>query len=292
MDISLLKRRFKTVVQLIFVVLLFVSCNPDLDYTVRGYTQKMMVEGSIETGKHPSVYLSLNVPLWKTLDSATVLDHVIRYAKVTITDGEHTEILMSKWDKTRFPPYVYTGTELVGEEGKNYSLKVEYSGYTLHATTSLPVSTRIDSIRFKPSAKSDSLVAVSVWVNLGENKQAGLRLFSKKMQDNRFIETPIIYNNTFSLSGQQELKLSPKPLRSDSSYAEGAYFRLGDTIDIKICALDAQSTRFFEGLSAFSTITDNIGTTEIKPLSSNISEPGFGIWYGSGTRQYRFVVRK
>jgi len=290
MDISLLIKYGKTSLQFALIMLVLLACNPDLDYRVTGYTQKIMVEGSIEAGKYPNVYLTLNVPLWKTLDSATVLDHVIRYAKVSITDGEKTEILTSKWDKTHFPPYVYQGTELSGEAGKNYQLKVEYSGYTLTANTHLPAPTPIDSLQFKPSGKSDSLVAIVVWVNLAATNQTGIRLFSKKPRDNRFIETPVVYNNQLNLNGKQELTLSPKPLRSDSSYADGPYFRLGETVDILISTIDPAATRFFDGLSSFSTLTDNIGTTEIKPLPSNISEPGFGIWYGSGSKYYRIKV--
>ncbi len=58
---------------LIIVLLIILSaCSPDLDYKVTGYTQKIIVEGRIETGRSPVVYLSLNVPLSKTVDSTTI----------------------------------------------------------------------------------------------------------------------------------------------------------------------------------------------------------------------------
>ena len=44
---------------LIIVLLIILSaCNPDLDYKVTGYSQKIIVEGRIETGRSPVVYLS------------------------------------------------------------------------------------------------------------------------------------------------------------------------------------------------------------------------------------------
>ena len=291
MDISFLKTQIYKFLSLLLFATVFIACNPDLDYTVKGYTQKIIVEGSIETGKYPVVYLSLNVPLWKTLDSATILEHVIRYAKVTISDGVKTEVLTSKWDKTHFPPYVYKATEIMGVEGTNYSLKVEYSGYTVYSNTFLPKGTAIDSVQFQPSPDSDSLKILSVWINIDKSSETGFRIFTKKQRDNRYIETPIVFNKEFSLSGAQKFNLSPQPEITDSSYRDGQYFKLGSIVDIKILALDRTSTDFFKDLSLFSTSTENMFLNEVKPLKSNISEPGFGIWYGCGVRNYRCVVK-
>lgn len=274
-----------------YVLVIFSACNTDLDYTVHGYTQKMIVEGVVETGQYPRVYLTLNVPLWKTLDSATVLDHVIRYAKVSVSDGTTTEILTSKWDKTHFPPYVYIATEMKGVEGRSYSLKVEYSGYTVYSNTSLPVATTIDSVQVQPSPANDTLKILSVWLNIDKQKITGFRLFSKKQKDTRYVETPIVFNTDLILSGVNKFNLSPQPDIKDSSYSEGNYFAVGDVVDIKICTIDKASTQFFNDLSLFSSLSNNIFTSEVKPIKSNVTEPGFGIWYGSGVRYFRCIVK-
>lgn len=273
------------------VLYCFYGCSPDLDYTVRGYTQKIIVEGVIETDKYPVVYLSLNVPLWKNPDSLSILDHVIRYAKVTISDGTKTEILTSRWDKTHFPPYSYRATEITGVEGKTYDLKVEYGGYTLYSSTFLPVGTTIEKVEFSPSTVSDTLKIASVWVTIDKLNSTGFRIFTKKRKDKRFLETPLLFNENLSLQGSQRFNLSPRSEKSDASFKEGQYFALGDTIDIKLCALDSVSSRFFKGLGMFSTLAGNLLTNELKPLPSNISEPGFGIWYGSAVRTTTVVVK-
>lgn len=291
MDVSFLKYKIAIILSLVVLAMFFSACDPDLDYTIRGYTQKIIVEGTVETDEYPRVYLSLNVPLWKTLDSATILDHVIRYAKVTVSDGIGTEILTSKWDKTHFPPYVYQATEIMGVEGRTYSLKVEYSGYTITSTTFLPKGTAIDSVQFQATTVSDTLKALSVWVNIDTGNETGFRVFTKKQQDKRYIETPMVFNNDLTLSGIHKFNLSPRPDKTDSSYREGQYFGVGDTVDIKICAIDRTSTGFFKDISLFSTGFGNIFLNEVKPLKSNITEPGFGIWYGSAVRNYRCVVR-
>jgi hypothetical protein len=269
---------------------LFVSCNPDLDYTIKGYTQKIIVEGVIESGKYPLVYLSLNVPLSKSVDTTTILDYVIRYAKVTVSDGEETEILTSKWDKSYFPPYVYKGTEIVGEEGKTYELKVEYGGYILYSSTTIPAGFQVESIDMNQT-DVDSLRVLAVKINLNDHAKNSYRIQTRKRKDTRFIKTPVLFNDGLNLSGIQTFQISPYPAKTDSSYAEGKFFVVGDTVDIKISAIDSVSTLFFKDLNMFSLVSGNIAVTEVKPLHSNITEPGFGIWYGAAVRSKRVIIQ-
>ncbi|MEA4974823.1 MAG: DUF4249 domain-containing protein [Paludibacter sp.] len=269
---------------------LFASCNPDLDYTIKGYTQKIIVEGVIESGRYPLVYLSLNVPLSKSVDTTTILDYVIRYAKVTVSDGDKTEILTSKWDKSYFPPYVYKGTEIVGEEGKTYELKVEYGGYTLYSSTTIPAGFQVESVDMGQT-DVDSLRLLAVKINLNDNAKNSYRIQTKKRKDTRFIKTPVLFNDGLNLIGIQTFQISPYPAKTDSSFAEGKFFVVGDTVDIKISAIDSVSTLFFKDLNMFSLVSGNIAVTEVKPLYSNITEPGFGIWCGAAVRSKRVIIQ-
>ncbi len=273
---------------LLFLVYLS-SCQPNLDYSVSGYSQKIIVEGKIESGKYPEVFLSLNVPLSKDVDSTNILDYVIRYAKVTVSDGETTEILTSKWAKGSFPPYMYKCTEIVGREGRTYDLKVEYSGYTLYSTTTIPTGFEIESVDFDPTL-IDSLRSLSLKINVDNHKKNSFRVFTKKRKDKRYIVTPQLFNENFELNGLQRFNVSPFTIFSDPSYSEGNNFVVGDTIDIKVCMIDSVSTLFFKDL-LFSVQTGKFFVSELKPLNSNISEPGFGIWYGNSVREIRMAVK-
>ena len=265
------------------------ACNPDLDYSVRGYSQKIIVEGKIESGKYPEVYLSLNVPLTTDVDSATILDYVIRYAKVTVSDGETTEILTSKWVKGSFPPYVYKCTEIVGREGRTYDLKVEYSGYTIYSTTTIPTGFEIESVEIAPTL-NDSLRSISLKINVDNHKKNSFRIFTKKRKDKRYIVTPQLFNESFQLSGLQRFNVSPYPTLTDPSYLEGNNFVVGDSVDSKVCMIDSVSTLFFKDLM-FSVQTGKFFVSEVKPLNSNITEPGFGIWYGNSVRSVRMLIK-
>ncbi len=265
------------------------ACNPDLDYSVKGYSQKIIVDGKVESGKNPEVFLSLNVPLSKEVDSTTILDYVIRYAKVTVSDGEISEVLTSKWVKGSFPPYVYKCTEIVGREGGTYGLKVEYGGYTLYSTTTIPHGFEIESVDVA-STSNDSLRSLSLKINVDNHRKNSFRIFTRKRKDKRYIITPQLFNDRLELSGLQRFNVSPLPSLTDPSYIEGNYFAVGDTVDIKVCMIDSVSTSFFKDLM-FSAQTGKFFLSEVKPLNSNISEPGFGIWYGNAVRSVRMVIK-
>jgi len=279
----------------LLIILILGSCQPNLDYEIRGYSQKIMVEGYISNGEFPKVYVSLNVPLWKQIDSISILENVIRTAKVTISDGEKTEVLTSGfWDYTHFPPHVYKGFDIKGIAGKTYFLTVEYSGHKMTAQTTIPYD--INNLSFKSSALegNDSLRILSMSFDIDHTKKNAYRVFTKNKKDNSFVETPILYNAEFTLSGNNSFNINPKPTKNDSSYTEGIYFLKGDTIEAKLCVIDSASTQFFKALTLFSSTT-GVGNIyfigEKDALKSNITSPGFGIWCGNWTKNSVVIIQ-
>lgn len=111
---------------LLFCLLLFNGCveTSNLD----DFEYKLVVEGWIKEGEAPHVILTQNKPLLSNIDSTSIEDMVVRWAKVSVSDGEETEVLSGRIDKNYFPPFIYRGSRLSGEAGKTYTLKVEYSG--------------------------------------------------------------------------------------------------------------------------------------------------------------------
>jgi hypothetical protein len=270
----------------IYLLLLILSaCTPNLDYEIRGYTEKIIVQGSIADGEYPRIYLSLNVPLSEPIDSATILKKVIRTAKVTISDGINTEILTSKWEREHFPPYVYVGTELKGKAGVRYYLTVEYGGYKLTGQTGIPESVDVQNFTFTPVNGRDSLRILGVRIQMSENEKKGYLVHTKLHTDKKFHGTRIVYNEQLNLSGLQRFVISPQHPSST-----GGYFRVGDTIRIKVSAIDSTSTVFFGGLYEKGGVGSDIFTGQSKSLNSNISKPGFGVWYGAATSYYQLIV--
>lgn len=295
MDISFVNfSSMRKIILYVLIIELLIACRPNLDYDISGYSQKIIVEGSIATNEYPNVYLSLNVPFSEALDSTTILNSIIRTAKVTISDGENTEILTSRWDKTHFPPYVYKGYDIKGVEGKTYYLTVEYRGYTVKSQTTIPTATNISQIYTQPVQGIDALRKLSITLPILSAKKNAFRVFTRKSKDDFYRETPTVFNADFSLSGDNTFVLRPQPAPSDASYYEGDYFAVGDTVMIRLCTIDSVSTQFFKALTPLSStsgVGSNLFMGEKDALKSNVESPGFGIWCGSGVRTYRYIIK-
>lgn len=100
--------------------------------------------------------LSSSIPVTGTIDSTNVLSHVIRSAKITISDGETSEVLRVKNDKNRVPPFVYFGSTLKGEAGKEYSLKIEYLNRIITAITKVPKSVPLKNAEYIKKNSADT----------------------------------------------------------------------------------------------------------------------------------------
>ena len=107
------------------------------------------------------------------------------------------------------------------------------------------------------------------------------------------METPFLFNSEFTLSGNNSFLISPKPTEKDHSLNEGSYFVKGDTVEVRLCTIDSISTQFFKALTFFSSST-GVGNIyfigEKDALKSNISLPGFGIWYGNAITNYTYII--
>lgn len=281
----------KTMTYLIALLMVLQSCNPEPSFEIRGYTEKIIVEGCIESGQYPRVFVSLNVPLSVDPDSVNYLNYIIRVAKVTVSDGSQTEVLMSDWDKNAFPPFSYRGTSLKGVPGKTYTLKVETGGYTVEGKTTIPGATGIRQISVVPSPQA-ALKQLMLTMNIIPGRKTSFRIFTLKKKSREYTESPFLYNSEFNLSGVQTWPVFASPEKEDPAFSEGNYFASGDTIMIKIAEIDSTSTAFFRGMSLMSAngIGKNYFTGEKEALKSNITSPGFGIWWGGAVGYYQYVI--
>ena len=76
----------------------------------------------------PKFFLPLKSPYFSSLDSASIRDLVLTRAKVTLSDGDRSEILILRRNDDYFPPYIFEGNEIKGDTGKTYTITAEYGG--------------------------------------------------------------------------------------------------------------------------------------------------------------------
>lgn len=272
----------KNLIILFFVVL--IGCN-NIDISKQiSVESKIVVEGAIEEGDVAKVVLSRSVPIGVAVDSTTILNYVIRSAKVTISDGEKEEVLRLKRDNYRIPPFVYFGSEIIGEAGKTYTLKIEYLNKILTGTTNIPKSVPIVSADYIKDMPTDKNGYVFVKFNDPVNEKNFYQI-ETLLVNHDSIYIPALYGNlndanfVFSEISFQIFRGKSFSFEDYSDYKPN--FEDGDLIYVKLRTMNEVGFEFWnswqnEILNGKSPIFPN--TTSLK---SNIIG-GIGIWAGYG----------
>ena len=145
----------KKIILFLFSVLLY-SCDQTGFDTSTDLDSKIVVEGWIEEGEYAQVILSSSIPVNSAVDSLTILSHAIRSAKVTVSDGQNQEVLRLKRDNDRIPPFIYYGSDLIGQAGKTYTLKVEFLNRVVTSETVIPNSVELKKATYVKNVATDT----------------------------------------------------------------------------------------------------------------------------------------
>lgn len=260
------------------------SCTKDDLNKQISLESKIVVEGWIEEDDYAQVLLSSSIPVTDVIDSTNVLNHVIRSAKITISDGENSEVLKVKNDKNRVPPFVYYGTTLKGEAGKEYSLKIEYLNRIIEAVTTIPKSVELKSAEYIKRNSTDTTGYVFVKFDdpVGEKNYYQI---ATKIEGEEPIFVPSFYGNlddtnfiTSSMSVQinRGVILFPKTKFTP-------YFADGDLIHVKLRTQNKDALDFWNSWQNEIVNSKNPIYPSNTSLKSNV-KGGIGIWAGYGQR--------
>ncbi|MEP6928723.1 MAG: DUF4249 domain-containing protein [Flavobacterium sp.] len=267
---------------LFLLVLITISCSGDDFSKEENAASKIVVEGWIEEGDFPQVLLSSSIPVTDAIDSTNVLNHVIRSAKITISDGKTSEVLRVKNDKDRIPPFVYFGSTLKGEAGKEYSLKIEYLNRIVEAKTTIPKSVTLKSAEYvkKNPADTTGYIFVKFDDPLGEKNYYQV---ATKIDGKEAIFVPAFYGNLDDKNFQQSsvvmqinrgILLFPKTKFMP-------YFADGDLILVKLRTQNKDALDFWNSWQNEIVNSKNPIYPSNTSLKSNI-KGGIGIWAGYG----------
>lgn len=265
---------------------MLVAC--DADYTTEAKSE-LVVEGWIDEGGYPVVILTKSLTISDKYQQADSLSqYLIRWAKVSVSDGERTVVLTGKFDSRYFPPYVYTTGNMRGEAGKTYTLDVEYRDFHATATTTIPETHRIENLTIKPCADSYTLYQVKINIDTERANGAYYQLFTCEGKDNRLF----VASYLGSIDGKSLKKGIDIPVYRSHRLATGKkytpYFRQHDTLAIKLAHIDANSYTFWSDYSRNLTLSDNMFMAPTHNIRSNV-KGAMGYWCGMGA-DVKYVV--
>ena len=248
---------------------------------------QLVIEGWIESGDYPHVAITTSLPVvfGKEITTPELVEHVARDAVVTVSDGEKTVQLEGKVNMGIFPPYYFTTTQMKGEVGKTYSLRVEYQDYVATAQTTIPQPVPIEKL-YVDEIK-DGLATVKCGFTDPPEPGNYYKLFTKTLgEDADYVATVMGLVSDENLNGYTELFIYGSQRFMDVWGQPNV--REYDVLRVKLCTMDKAS---FEFWSAFDKTV--LGTAfNLRAEGSaydSIIDGAKGYWVGYGVDQVKQI---
>lgn len=275
---------------LLFCLLLLNGCvkTSNLD----DFEYKLVVDGWIKEGQVPYVILTQTKPLLSNIDSTSVEDMVIRWAKVSVSDGEETEVLSGRIDKNYFPPFIYRGSRLSGEAGKIYTLKVEYSGQVWTAQTTIPHSVPLTTLT-PEIAVNDTLYSIEATFNDPANAKNYYKLFTKVINKHTRFLSSLMGNFDDNLFNGQSMTVTVNQGIDQRQFKNfESHFHIYDTVLVQFCTLPEFGFRYWTAYENELVNGQNPFFPANQNLPTNIDNGGIGIWCGYGRKTYSVFIQQ
>ncbi|WKN31565.1 DUF4249 domain-containing protein [Porifericola rhodea] len=278
---------------LILVLICWITnaCEENINVELPAYEPKLVVEGWIEQDKYARVILTESAAFFDKIDSAALRNSIVTTAKVTVSNGDETEILTLNKEDEFFPSYVYQSTQIKGKVGETYELKVEVGGEEYAARTSVTAPASLDSIWFERLADQDSVGEVRLRYTDPVAERNQYRIFTKRLnKDKSFVPVYLSVIDDRSFNGETIDFSLLRGSESLSEVTDDIYFHTGDTVMIKFCTMDETHYQYWKNLENELYAAKNPLYASGNEVVGNIEGNALGVWGGYGASYYWFVA--
>lgn len=269
-------------------ILLFGACSSD--YGISEASSELVVEGWIEDGGFPVVILTKTLPIsdqYRKLEDTE--DFVVRWAKVSITDGQDTVVLTGMIDKSYYPPYIYTTSKMRGVAGRSYDLLVEYDAYRASASTTVPSPPVIDSFRVERVNGSDTLYQLKACFTDRQDQKNYYQLFTRVGTSTlQFVASYLGSIDDAVLNGPAEIPVYRGHQLIGPDYTP--YFSINDSVAVKFAQVDETTFHFWDDYTKSQSLSGNMFLSSATPIRTNV-KGGIGCWYGCGSTTSYLIIR-
>lgn len=267
--------------------LLWAGCD---DYaTDASGSPKVVIEAYISQDGTPEVFFTTSV---SPSQAGELADVVVRWGKVTVTDGTDTVVMTGGPLKGSFPPYHYYTHLMSGKTGRSYTITAEYDGLSATATATIPEPTPIDSIVIRPIEENDTLCSATLWFTTPADTPA--YYYISVLEDREGARPLPAYLGTVTVD-RPGMSVSAPVYRPKYKYdAPEAYvpqLRLGARYVIWLCRVEKGVYDFWNGYNntvAFGSGGFFINSTA--QLTGNVSG-GYGIFSAQGRTRAAITTR-
>ena len=245
-------------------------------------SEKLVVEAWIEQGKAPVVFLTTSMIVSETFQGMSDLQsHVVRWGRVSISNGEDEVVLTGVYSKDQYPPYYYTTGRMIGEAGKSYSLKVDYGGVHAEAETTIPPPANLDSLRVVPYNEGKELYMIKAYFNNDPSVENYYGFFTKiEKVDSTF--TPSEMSVVDGAQSAQNMSVSLRPGTSISREKHELAFRKGEDVLVSFRTMTRDMYLFWRDMDQQRVMANtSILATDRNLLGNMKGALGYFAGYGS-----------
>ena len=261
------------------------------DLDLPDYESKIVIDGWIEQGKYAEVTLTKSASYFSDIDSAALREALVSTAKVSISDGENSEVLTLFRNSDKFPPFYYRGTKMRGEVGKSYKLTVESRGETYEAVTSILPPPKLDSLWVEFEAENDT--TANLWLSFKDEPvvENYYRIFTQRQGKDKKFEA--VYLSAIGDKYFDGQLFSFNILRNTQGIPDSneAQFSVGDTVTVRFCSMDQTHFDFWRTLEREAISIGNPFSSSGNEILSNTGDNALGVWGGYGASYYRIVIK-
>ena len=274
------------------LLVFFTSCKKELPIDAAVIAQQLVVEGYIEQGRYPRVYLTKTSPYFQTIDSAAMWKLLGSVGKVTVATAGDTEVLTLRSNFKQFPPFYFEGTEIKGKVGEEYHLKVELHGKVYTATTTITPPVPLSHLEVKTNPIDASKKYFLIRFLDPPLQKNYYKIYLKRIGiDQDFMPSYLSTFTDFQNDGQEnrfEVLKGYSPLVDKEV---NRYFKKGDSVLLKFCTINEQQFEYWKKIESLLTISSNPFGLSTADAPSMIDGGALGIWSGQGANYYNIKVK-
>ncbi len=280
------------------IIPILTSCEKTINFSLKDEDNKLVVEGIIENGQPPIVYLSTSLKYFSQITPEILTGTFVHGADVIISNGTSSHKL-----KEYAVPFVngyflyyYSidsanlSTAFAGQLDHQYSLQINWQGKQYTATTTIPkITKKIDSLWWKPAPKTDT-TKVIIMSRATDPPGYGdyIRYFTKRNREPFYPPLASAYDDLFVDGTTYETQVDFGVDRNNPPSEDDRYFRRGDTVMIKLSNIDKVTYDYWRTMEYSYQSVGSPFSTPIK-VTGNISNGALG-YFGGYASQYRTII--
>lgn len=284
---------------LFILIFSLVSCEREVQFTLDSTEPKLVVEGTIENGQPPVIYLSRSLAYFNTISPDSLAASFVHDAEVWVSNGSRTHKLKEYAVPVQggYTAYYFSNdtasasTSFTGELNKNYTLRIVWQGKEYTSFTHIPnITRRIDSLYWKPAPAGNIPYKVALMLKATDPPGLGdyVRYFTRQNSDPFYPGLNSVYDDQVIDGTTYEIQVERGILRDGTAGEAYSFFDRGDTVTLKLCNINKATYDFWRTMEYSYASIGNPFANPTKVLS-NISGNALG-YFGGYAAQYRTII--